>query len=139
MQNAGDAYMQKLAETGNVNKAYESASRVEKANQITLPFYFLGGLATMKLLQGGGKIGSFLVGGALEQAEEIPTEYIQEYNQAKENGYTKGIGSFIKENPEIAADTFLSTIGQSGVMSAVGKALSKSGIRICQYCITKLL
>ena len=125
MQNAGDAYMQKLAETGNVNKAYESASRVEKANQITLPFYFLGGLGTMKLLQGGGKIGSFLVGGALEQAEEIPTEYIQEYNQAKENGYTKGIGSFIKENPEIAADTFLSTIGQSGVMSAVGKALSK--------------
>jgi hypothetical protein len=125
MQNAGDAYMQKLAETGNVNKAYESASRVEKANQITLPFYFLGGLGTMKLLQGGGKIGSFFVGGALEQAEEIPTEYIQEYNQAKENGYTKGIGSFIKENPEIAADTFLSTIGQSGVMSAVGKALSK--------------
>ena len=125
MQNAGDAYMQKLAETGSVNKAYESASRVEKANQITLPFYFLGGLGTMKLLQGGGKIGSFLVGGALEQAEEIPTEYIQEYNQAKENGYTKGIGSFIKENPEIAADTFLSTIGQSGVMSAVGKALSK--------------
>ena len=126
MQNAGDAYMQKLAETGSVNKAYESASRVEKANQITLPFYFLGGLGTMKLLQGGGKIGSFLVGGALEQAEEIPTEYIQEYNQAKENGYTKGIGSFIKENPEIAADTFLSTIGQSGVMSAIGKALSKN-------------
>jgi len=125
MQNAGDAYMQKLAETGNVNKAYESASRVEKANQITLPFYFLGGLGTMKLLQGKGKIGSFLVGGALEQAEEIPTEYIGEYNQAKENGYKKGIGSFIKENPEIAADTFLSTIGQSGVMSAVGKALSK--------------
>lgn len=125
MQNAGDAYMQKLAETGSVNKAYESASRVEKANQITLPFYFLGGLGTMKLLQGGGKIGSFLVGGALEQAEEIPTEYIQEYNQAKENGYTKGIGSFIKENPEIAADTFLATIGQSGVMSAIGKALSK--------------
>ncbi len=125
MQNAGDAYTQKLAETGDTNKAYESASRVEKNNQISLPFYFLGGLGTMKLLQGGGKIGSFLIGGALEQAEEIPTEYIQEYNQAKENGYTKGIGSFIKENPEIAADTFLSTIGQSGAMHAVGTAISK--------------
>jgi len=30
MQNAGDAYAQKLAETGDVNKAYESAVRVEK-------------------------------------------------------------------------------------------------------------
>lgn len=125
MQNAGDAYTQKLAETGDTNKAYESASRVEKNNQISLPFYFLGGLGTMKLLQGGGKIGSLLIGGALEQAEEIPTEYIQEYNQAKENGYKKGIGSFIKENPEIAADTFLSTIGQSGAMYAVGAAISK--------------
>ena len=125
MQNAGDAYAQKLAETGDVNKAYESARRVENNNQITLPFYFIGGLGTMKLLQGGGKIASFLTGTALEQAEEVPTEYIQEYNQAKENGYTKGIGSFIKENPEIAYDTFLTTIGQSGAMGAVGKAIGK--------------
>ena len=125
MQNAGDAYVQKLAETGDVNKAYESATRVEKNNQISLPFYFIGGLGTMKLLQGGGKIASLLTGTALEQAEEVPTEYIQEYNQAKENGYTKGIGSFIKENPEIAYDTFLTTIGQSGAMGAVGKAIGK--------------
>jgi hypothetical protein len=39
--------------------------------------------------------------GVLEQAEEIPTEYIQEYNQAKENGYNKGWWAFVKENPEI--------------------------------------
>jgi len=76
-------------------------------------------------LQGGGKVASLLTGTALEQAEEIPTEYIQEYNQAKENGYTKGIGAFIKENPEIAYDTFLTTIGQSGAMGAVGKAIGK--------------
>jgi len=125
MQNAGDAYKQKLAETGDVNKAYESAARVEQNNKISLPFYFIGGLGTMKLLQGGGKVGSLLTGAALEQAEEIPTEYIQEYNQAKENGYKKGIGSFIMENPEIAVDTLVTTLGQSGAMSAVGKAIGK--------------
>jgi predicted metal-dependent hydrolase len=125
MQNAGDAYKQRLAETGDVNKAYESASRVERDNKITLPFYFIGGLGTMKLLQGGGKIGSFLKGAALEQAEEIPTEYIQQYDQAKENGYSKGIGLFIKENPEIAFDTLITTLGQSGAMAAVGKAIGK--------------
>jgi len=125
MQNAGDAYAQKLAETGSVNKAYESASRVEKANQITLPFYFLGGLGTMKLLQKGGKIGSLAVGGILEQGEEQSTEYIQQYNQAKENGYTKSFATFVKENPEIAIDTFFSTIGQSAVMAAAGKAIGK--------------
>jgi len=125
MQNAGDAFKQRLAETGDVNKAYESARRVEENNKISLPFYFIGGLGTMKLLQGGGKVGAFLTGAALEQAEEIPTEYIQEYNQAKENGYNKGIGAFIKENPEIAVDTLVSTLGQSGAMAAVGKAISK--------------
>lgn len=125
MQNAGDAYKQRLAETGDVNKAYESASRVERNNKITLPFYFIGGLGTMKLLQGGGKIGSFLSGAALEQAEEIPTEYIQEYNQAKENGYNKGWWAFVKENPEIAVDTLVTTLGQSGAMSAVSMAISK--------------
>ena len=125
MQNAGDAYKQRLAETGDVNKAYESANRVEKDNKITLPFYFIGGLGTMKLLQGGGKIGSFLSGAALEQAEEIPTEYIQEYNQAKENGYSKGWWAFVKENPEIAVDTLVTTLGQSGAMSAVSMAISK--------------
>jgi hypothetical protein len=125
MQNAGDAYKQKLAETGDVNKAYESAARVEQNNKISLPFYFIGGLGTMKLLQGGGKVGSLLTGAALEQAEEIPTEYIQQYNQAKENGYKKGIGSFIMENPEIAVDTLVTTLGQSGAMSAVGKAIGK--------------
>ena len=125
MQNAGDAYAQKLAETGSVNKAYESASRVEKANQISLPFYFLGGLGTMKLLQGRGKIGSLIVGGILEQGEEQPTEYIQQYNQAKEDGYTKGFATFVKEHPEIAIDTFFATIGQSGAMAAAGKAIGK--------------
>jgi len=125
MQNAGDAYKQRLAETGDVNKAYESANRVERDNKITLPFYFIGGLGTMKLLQGGGKIGSFLTGALLEQAEEIPTEYIQEYNQAKENGYNKGGYAFVKENPEIALDTLITTLGQSGAMAAVGKAIGK--------------
>ena len=125
MQNAGDAYKQRLAETGDVNKAYESANRVERDNKITLPFYFIGGLGTMKLLQGGGKVGSFLSGAALEQAEEIPTEYIQEYNQAKENGYNKGWWAFVKENPEIALDTLITTLGQSGAMAAVGKAIGK--------------
>jgi hypothetical protein len=125
MQNAGDAYKQRLAETGDINKAYESARRVERANQITLPFYFLGGLGTMKLLQKGGKLGSLAVGGILEQGEEQSTEYIQQYNQAKENGYSKDFFTFVKENPEIAIDTFFSTLGQSGAMALVGKAIGK--------------
>lgn len=122
-QNAGQQYQQKLEETGDPNIAKKSANDLFRKNTIALPLYFVGGLGDMMLLKGGA-LTKKLTGFALEQSEEVPTEYIQSYNEAKVNGYKGSIGDYIKENPEIAYDTILSTIGQGSVMGSVGEAFS---------------
>jgi hypothetical protein len=122
MQLTGDIYNKKLEETGDPTEAFKVARKYKENNEITLPFYFLGGLSTMKLLQ-ANKLSKVAGGFALEQAEEIPVEYVQNYNEAKESGYTGTFGQYVKENPEIAVDVMVTTIGQSTGMSALGKAI----------------
>jgi len=126
MQLTGDVYNKKLEETGDPVRAAQSASRFKENIEVTMPLYFIGGLGTMKLLK-GGSVARALTGTGLEMAEEIPVEYVQSFSEAKENGYTGTLKSFIKENPEIALDTFVGTIGQSAAMSAAGSTISALG------------
>jgi hypothetical protein len=122
-QLGGEQFKESLTQTGDVEEASKKSEQMMKDNLITLPFYFIGGMGDAMIATGKG-LRKAATGVALEQLEEVPTEYIQSYNQAVANGYRKGIGSFIKENPEIAADTFVSTIGQSAAMKGFSKALS---------------
>lgn len=122
-QNAGQQYQQKLEETGDPNAAAQSANELFRKNTIALPLSFAEGLGDMMLFKGGA-IKKAIAGFFLEQVGEVPTEYIQSFNEAKINGYKGSIADYVKENPEIAYDTVLSTIGQGGIMSSVGQAFS---------------
>lgn len=122
-QLGGEQFKESLSQTGDVEEASKKSEQMMKDNMITLPFYFVGGMGDAMIATGKG-LRKLATGVALEQLEEVPTEYIQSYNQAVANGYKSGIGAFIKENPEIAADTFVSTIGQSAAMKGFSKALS---------------
>ncbi len=122
-QLGGEQFKESLSQTGDVEEASKKSEQMMKDNMITLPFYFVGGMGDAMIATGKG-VRKLATGVALEQLEEVPTEYIQSYNQAVANGYKNGIGAFIKENPEIAADTFVSTIGQSAAMKGFSKALS---------------
>ena len=122
-QIGGGQFREGLEETGDVVAATQRAEEVMRQNTITAPLYFIGGLGDVMITTGKG-LSKVATGIALEQVEEIPTEYIQSFNEAKAKGYNKGIGDFIKENPEIAADTFISTIGQSGAMKGIASAFS---------------
>lgn len=122
-QLGGEQFKESLSQTGDVEEASKKSEQMMKDNMITLPFYFVGGMGDAMIATGKG-LRKLATGVALEQLEEVPTEYIQSYNQAVANGYKNGIGAFIKENPEIAADTFVSTIGQSAAMKGFSKALS---------------
>lgn len=122
-QIGGGQFREGLEETGDVVAATKRAEEVMRQNTITAPLYFIGGLGDVMITTGKG-LSKVATGIALEQAEEIPTEYIQSFNEAKAKGYNKGIGDFIKENPEIAADTFISTVGQSGAMNGIASAFS---------------
>ncbi len=124
-QNAGQQYQEKLLETGDPNVAAKSADKLFKDNTIALPFYFLGGLGDMTLLSAkSAGIKKYLTGIGLEQVEELPTEYIQSYNEAKSGGYKKSFTEFIKENPEIAYDTIISTVGQGAALGSIGDSMS---------------
>jgi len=124
-QNAGQQYQEKLLETGDPNVAAKSADKLFKDNTIALPFYFLGGLGDMTLLSAkSGGIKKYLTGIGLEQVEELPTEYIQSYNEAKSGGYKKSFTEFVKENPEIAYDTIISTVGQGAALGSIGDSMS---------------
>lgn len=123
-QNAGSVFRDVLEKTGDINKADEKAEKVFKDNMITMPLYFASGFGDMLLMKSGG-ISKKLAGLGLEQVEELPTEYIQQWNEAKANGYTKPLASFVKENPSIGVDTFFATLGQGGIMSLAGKAFGK--------------
>jgi len=124
-QNAGQQYQEKLLETGDPNVAAKSADKLFKDNTIALPFYFLGGLGDMALLSAkSAGIKKYLTGIGLEQVEELPTEYIQSYNEAKSGGYKKSFTEFVKENPEIAYDTIISTVGQGAALGSIGDSMS---------------
>jgi hypothetical protein len=122
-QLGGEQFKQSLTQTGDVEEASKKSEQMMRGNMITMPLYFIGGMGDAMIATGKG-LRKLATGVALEQLEEVPTEYIQSYNQAVANGYKKGIGAFIKENPEIAADTFISTVGQGAAMKGFSKALS---------------
>lgn len=120
-QNTGQVYQQMLEQTGDSNKAYEAASRYEEKQKVMMPLYFLEGAGIHNLIQGKG-VKQLLIGQAQELAQELPTEYWQNYTQAQETeGYKGGFGKYIKENPETAIDIITSTIGQGAIMSSGGK------------------
>ena len=122
-QNTGEVYKQLMDQTGDANKAYEGASRYEEKQKLMMPLYFLEGAGIQNLLKGKG-IKQLLIGQAQELAQELPTEYWQNFTQAQETeGYKKGFGSYIKENPATAIDVITSTIGQGSIMSAGGKII----------------
>ena len=127
MQNSDEVYKKELERTGNVSEAYKNAKEFENLSMVELPFHFLGGLGAMKLLNAGklgkGAVSKAVTGLLAEEAEEIPTEYIQGYNQAKVEGYKKSFTSYVKDNPEIGYDTFVATIGQSGLFYGAGKVM----------------
>lgn len=129
-QNSGDVYNQIMQQTGDEAKAREAANKFETQSTVTLPLYFIGGLGEVALLKSSG-IMQKVAGGLLEQIEEIPTEYFQGFYEAQATqGYNKDFLSFVKEHPEIAADTFFATIGQSGAFATMGKLLNKSQAEI---------
>jgi hypothetical protein len=120
---AGERYRQTLEQTGDVNKAYSQAKELYKKNNQLLPLYFIGSLGDKMLLKSSGlaRIG---IGAGLEMAEEIPVEYLQEFNKAQQDGYTKSFSTFVKENPEIGVDTAIATLGQGGVIGGIGKVFT---------------
>lgn len=120
-QNTGEVYRQMMEQTGDANKAHEAASRYEEKQFVMMPLYFLEGAGIQNLIKGKG-VKQLAIGQAQELAQELPTEYWQNFTQAQETeGYKKGFGSYIKENPETAIDVVTSTLGQGAIMSAGGK------------------
>lgn len=120
-QNTGEVYKQMMEQTGDSQKAYEAAARYEERQKVMMPLYFLEGASFINLIK-GGTLKKALIGQAQELAQELPTEYWQNYTQAQEvEGYKGDFGKYIKENPETAIDVITSTIGQGAIMSAGGK------------------
>lgn len=124
-QNTGQVYQELLDKTGDASKAYQGAKEYEDKQLVMMPLYFLEGAGLQNLLKGKG-IKKALIGGAQELAQELPTEYWQNYTEAQQvEGFKGSFGSYIKEHPETALDIIVSTVGQAGAMKFAGKTFSQ--------------
>ena len=132
-QNSFEVYDKEIKKGGNPNDALIKAETFERMSVSELPFHLLGGLADVKLFQLGasatksaGKGVKSIVteygksfGGEL--LEEYPTELLQNYNQAKLDGYKGSLFEYGASNPELFLDTLVSTLGQGSVFAGAGK------------------
>lgn len=132
-QNSFEVYDKEIKKGGNPNDALIKAETFERMSVSELPFHLLGGLADVKLFQLGasatksaGKGVKSIVteygksfGGEL--LEEYPTELLQNYNQAKLDGYKGSLFQYGASNPELFLDTLVSTLGQGSVFAGAGK------------------
>lgn len=122
--NTGQVYQQIMDQTGDPSKAIEGAKRYEDKQLVMMPLYFIEAAGLQNLLKGGVK--KYLIGTGQELAQELPTEYWQNYTQAQEaEGYKGSFGSYIKEHPETTLDVIASTLGQSGMVSMAGKVFNQ--------------
>jgi hypothetical protein len=132
-QNSFEVYDKEIKKGSNPNDALIKAETFERMSVSELPFHLLGGLADVKLFQLGasatksaGKGVKSIVteygksfGGEL--LEEYPTELLQNYNQAKLDGYKGSLFEYGASNPELFLDTLVSTLGQGSVFAGAGK------------------
>lgn len=119
----GQQFEQSLAQGKTIDQAREDADKAFSENMKNLPFYFVGSLGSFKILQGTGAKG-FAKGLLLENVEEIPLSYRQEFTAAKLENPNLTMSQFIADNPHIALETAVGTLGMSGAMSVGGKAFS---------------
>lgn len=119
----GQQFEQSLAQGKTIDQAREDADKAFSENMKNLPFYFVGSLGSFKILQGTGARG-FAKGLLLENVEEIPLSYRQEFTAAKLENPNLTMSQFIADNPHIALETAVGTLGMSGAMSVGGKAFS---------------
>jgi len=123
MTEGGQTYSESLEKGDDPVVAAQRADKLYGENMKNIPLYMIGSLGDFLLLGRGGvakKIGGTL----FELGEELPLSVNQEYERAKLDGYSKGKGAFIKENPNILVDTFFATIGMTSLMGGTSKAFA---------------
>lgn len=123
MTEGGQTYRESLEKGYDPVVASQRADQLYNENMKNLGAYIAGSLGDF-LLVGKGGVAKKIGGTLFELSEEIPLSIRQEYERAKLDGYNKGISTFVKENPNILADTFIATIGMSSIMSGTSKAFS---------------
>jgi hypothetical protein len=123
LQNGGDVYNQVLSETNNPVKAKQAAARYLINNIPTLPLYYLEADMLLKYtgLKKGNVVANILGEVPIEIAQELPQSYLQQ----AESKDAKPLGRFMKEDaPNIALETAITTLMQSGGFAGAGKLLS---------------
>jgi len=119
----GQQFEESIASGKTVDQARQDAELAFSENMKNLPLYFVGSFGAFKTFQGAGLKG-FGKGLILENIEEIPLSYRQEYTAAKIKDPNLTMAKFIADNPNIGLETAAGTLGMSGTVSVAGKAFN---------------
>jgi hypothetical protein len=119
----GQQFEESIASGRTIDQARKDAELAFSENMKNLPLYFIGSFGAFKTFQGAGLKG-FGKGLILENIEEIPLSYSQEYTAAKIKDPSLTMAKFIADNPNIALETAAGTLGMSGTVSVAGKAFN---------------
>lgn len=123
-QNSGQTYEEVMSATGDPAKAMIAGQRVMAEGLADFPLYVADSFLDLSLLKG---LGGFKKAGAAMLAElpiEITQELRQGYSQYKAAGGTQTEEEWLDEHSaEIAKETGIITLLQSGGFGAMGKAV----------------
>ncbi len=109
-------------------EAKQKADEAGVRARILLPLYVFQMDRLFKGMKKGGWVSKALNIYAPELAQELPTEYYQQYLQAKASGYDKDFADFVAEDKgNIALETAIATIGMSTVFSSMGQGTEAVG------------
>jgi hypothetical protein len=109
-------------------EAKQKADKAGAQTAILLPLYVLEMDRLFAGMKKGGWVNKALNIYAPELAQEVPTEYWQQYLQAKSSGFKGDFADFVAEDKgNIALETAIATIGMSTVFASMGKSTEAVG------------